>query len=463
MMPQQRLTVAAQRFGGTLLNPDCHFDAVSINSRTINEGDLFVALVGERFDAHKFLPQAAAVASGLVVSEADKSLPLPQWVVKDTTVALGQIAELRRETFEGPVIAITGSTGKTSVKELTASILRHCGSVHATAGNLNNHIGVPLTLLSMDGDTEFAVIEMGASARGEIGYLCSIAKPDIALINNVQSSHIEGFGSVEAVAAAKGEIYTGLTPAGIAILNLDQPWCDQWRALINDKPCLTFSASGAPADISAADIEVMANGCCSFSLRVNLMSEQPALEQPVELSIPGTHAVENALAASACALAAGANLEQIAAGLALVSPIAGRLDIKPLANNSAVIDDSYNASPSSFRAAIDVLANRSGRKILVMGDMGELGDDSVNMHSDVGAYALEAGIDALYAVGDLSANACAAFGGNHFQSKELLATAVSQELVRATADNRPVTFLVKGSRSAGMEKIVEHLITRGNS
>ena len=463
MIPQQRLADAAQRFGGTLLNPDCHFDSVSINSRAIKEGDLFVALVGDRFDAHQFLPQAAAVASGLIVSKADKSLPLPQWVVEDTTVALGQIAQLRREAFEGAVIAITGSTGKTSVKEMTASILRQSASVHATAGNLNNHIGVPLTLLSMDSDIEFAVVEMGASAGGEIGYLCSIASPDIALINNVQSSHIEGFGSVEAVAAAKGEIYSGLKAAGIAILNLDQPWCDQWRALIDDRPSLTFSASDAAADISATQVEVMANGCCTFTLRVNLLSGQPPLEQSVALSIPGTHAVENALAASACALAAGADLPQIAAGLAQVSPISGRLEIKPLANDSAVIDDSYNASPSSFRAAIDVLANRAGRKIMVMGDMGELGDDSINMHAGVGSYALETGIDALYAVGELSASACATFGGNHFQSKELLAEALEQELARASADRLPLTFLVKGSRSAGMEKIVEHLITRGNT
>ncbi|MGB1868770.1 MAG: UDP-N-acetylmuramoyl-tripeptide--D-alanyl-D-alanine ligase [Porticoccaceae bacterium] len=463
MIPQQRLADAAQRFGGTLLNPDCHFDSVSINSRTIKEGDLFVALVGDRFDAHQFLPQAAAVASGLVVSKADKSLPLPQWVVEDTTVALGQIAQLRREAFEGPVIAITGSTGKTSVKEMTASILRQSASVHATAGNLNNHVGVPLTLLSMDSEIEYAVVEMGASAGGEIGYLCSIASPDIALINNVQSSHIEGFGSVEAVAAAKGEIYSGLKAAGIAILNLDQPWCDQWRELIDGRPSLTFSVSDAAADISASQIEVMANGCCKFSLRVNLLSDQPPLEQSVELSIPGTHAVENAVAASACALAAGANLQQIAAGLAQVSPISGRLEIKPLANNSAVIDDSYNASPSSFRAAIDVLANRAGRKIVVMGDMGELGDDSVNMHAGVGSYALEAGIDALYAVGELSASACAAFGGNHFQSKDLLVEALEQELARANAGRLPLTFLVKGSRSAGMENIVEHLITRGNT
>ena len=460
MMQQMRLTDAAVRFGGTLLNPDCHFDAVSINSRSVNEGDLFVALVGDRFDAHQFLPEAAKMASGLVVSKADKTLPLPQWLVEDTTVALGQIAMLRRETFAGPVIAITGSTGKTSVKELTASILSHCGSVHATAGNLNNHIGVPLTLLSMDSDAEFALVEMGASAGGEIGYLCSIASPDIALINNVQSSHIEGFGSVEAVAAAKGEIYGGLKAAGIAILNLDQPWCDGWRDLIDDKPCLTFSASNNAADICATDITVMDNGCCRFLLRVNLMSEHPALEKEIQLSIPGIHAVSNALAAAACALAAGADLAQIAAGLSSVAPIAGRLELKPLANDNCIIDDSYNASPSSFEAAIDVLANRSGRKILVMGDMGELGDDAVNLHWQVGHYAQQAGIDALYAVGELSAHACEAFAGKHVENKILLAALLEQELDAANLDNSPITFLVKGSRSAGMETLVEHITTR---
>jgi len=200
MMPQLRLTDAAVRFGGTLINPDCHFDTVTINSRTINEGDLFVALTGERFDAHQFLQDVAEKASGLVVSVPDKTLPLPQWVVADTTVALGDLARLRRDSFTGTVIAVTGSTGKTSVKEAIAAILRQCGTVHATAGNLNNHIGVPLTLLSMDSDTDLAVIEMGASAGGEIAYLCDVAKPDIALINNVQNAHIEGFGSVEGIA-----------------------------------------------------------------------------------------------------------------------------------------------------------------------------------------------------------------------------------------------------------------------
>jgi UDP-N-acetylmuramoyl-tripeptide--D-alanyl-D-alanine ligase len=457
MIPQLRLTDAAVRFGGTLLNPDCHFDSIAIDSRGVNEGDLFVALVGDRFDAHQFLPEAAKKASGLVVSTADKSLPLPQWVVPDTTEALGQLARLRREMFKGSVIAITGSTGKTSVKELTAAILRQKGAVHATAGNLNNHIGVPLTLLSMDSNVETAVIEMGASAAGEIDYLCSIAVPDIALINNVQSSHIEGFGSVEGIAAAKGEIYSGLKPAGIAVLNIDQPWCDQWRDLIDGKPCLTFSMDNMEADIFATDIETMANGCCNFVLCVKLMADQPALRQQVQLSMPGVHGVSNALAASACALAAGADLKQIASGLLSVAPIAGRLESKILPGGGTIIDDTYNASPSSFQAAIDVLAANPGRKILVMGDMAELGEDAAQLHRDVGDYAHQVALDGLYAVGDLSAGACETFGGVHFDSKELLVEALQQEIMTATPS---ITLLVKGSRGAGMEQVVEMLMTR---
>lgn len=461
MIPQVRLTDAAVRFGGTLLNPDCHFEAVSIDSRNIKDGDLFVAVVGERFDGHQFLADAATRASGLVVSAADKTLPLPQWVVEDTTMALGQLAQMRAEAYTGTLIAITGSTGKTSVKELTAAILRHCGTVHATAGNLNNHIGVPLTVLSMGADTEFAVIEMGASAVGEIGYLCSVAAPDIALINNVQSSHIEGFGSVDAVAAAKGEIYTGLKPAGIAVLNLDQPWCDGWRDLIDGKPCLTFSLSDQQADISAADVQLQANGCYSFVLCVKLLSNQPALRQQVQLSIPGLHAVNNALAASACTLAAGATLPQIAAGVASVTPIAGRLEVKPLVGGGAVIDDSYNASPSSFEAAIDVLAERSGRRVVVMGDMGELGDNKIQMHRQVGLYASQSDIDGFYSVGDLSATAAEAFGGDHHSTKDDLIAALFGELQRSQSNNSDITFLVKGSRSSGMEKIVDRLLSRG--
>lgn len=458
MIPQLRLTDAAVRFGGTLINPDCHFDTVTIDSRTIGEGDLFVALTGERFDAHVFLKDVAEKASGLVVSKPDKTLPLPQWVVADTTRALADLAKLRRDDFTGKLIAVTGSTGKTSVKEAIASILRHCGSVHATAGNLNNHIGVPLTLLSMDSEADLAVIEMGASGGGEIAYLCDIAKPDIALINNVQNSHIEGFGSVEGIASAKGEIYSGLQSSGTAILNLDQSWYEQWRALIGDKSLITYSVEDSAADVSASDIQLLGNGCYQFVLCVGAMVDQPPYKQQVELSVPGAHQVNNALAAAACAIAAGANGQQIAAGLANVSAVAGRLEIKTAADGSVVIDDSYNASPSSFEVAIDVLAKYPGRRVLVMGDMAELGDDAASLHRRVGGYAQRAAIDALYSLGDLSANASEAFGGSHFEDRDLLAEALTQELQSA-----PVTFLVKGSRSAHMEQTVDMLLTRGNA
>jgi UDP-N-acetylmuramoyl-tripeptide--D-alanyl-D-alanine ligase len=247
------------------------------------------------------------------------------------------------------------------------------------------------------------VIEMGASAGGEIGYLCSIAKPHITLINNVQLAHIEGFGSIEGVAAAKGEIYSGLQESGTAVLNIDQSWADQWRDLIGNRDCITFSLDNSDADISAANIQVLDNGCCQFSLQINCAS---AL---VRLSIPGRHSVSNALAAAACAVAAGANLEQIVRGLEMAASPARRLQRKTLPSGAVVIDDSYNASPSSVRAAIDVLASSAGRKVLVLGDMAELGADAESLHQQVGEYALKSGIDALFTLGSLSAHASAAF------------------------------------------------------
>tara|TARA_B110000046_G_scaffold185720_1_gene228850 strand:- start:11117 stop:12493 length:1377 start_codon:yes stop_codon:yes gene_type:complete len=457
MMAQLRLTDAAVRFGGTLINPDCHFDAVAIDSRAVKEGDLFVALTGDRFDAHLFLKDVAQKASGLVVVKPDKSLPLPQWVVTDTTQALGDLARLRRDDFIGTMIAVTGSTGKTSVKESIAAILRPTGSVHATAGNFNNHIGVPLTLLSMDSDTDIAVIEMGASAAGEIAYLCDIARPDIVLINNVQSSHIEGFGSVEGIAAAKGEIYSGLEPSGTAVLNLDELWCDQWRALIAGKNLITYSLANTDADLCARDPQILGDGCYQFILCIAAIAGRPACEQPIRLSVPGAHQINNALAASACGLAAGASVEQIANGLGSLSAVAGRLEIKQTASGVTVIDDSYNASPSSFEVAIDVLANYPGRRVLVMGDMAELGDDSASLHSQVGLYAQQVGIDAFYSLGSLSAHASQAFGGMHFAQRDLLTDALTHELSLG-----PVSFLIKGSRSAQMEQTVEMLLTRGS-
>jgi UDP-N-acetylmuramoyl-tripeptide--D-alanyl-D-alanine ligase len=452
MIVRLSLTDAAVRFGGTLLNPSCEFDRVSIDSRNTAHGDLFVAVVGERLDAHKFLHQVADKACGLVVSEADKQLQLPQWVVEDTTVALGQLAQLQRENFTGTVVAVTGSTGKTSVKDLIASILGRLGTVHSTKGNFNNHIGVPLTLLSMDSDADFAVIEMGASAGGEIGYLCSIAQPHITLINNVQMAHIEGFGSIEGVAAAKGEIYSALGESGIAVLNIDQSWADQWRDLIGDRDCVTFSAVDLAADISAANIQVLESGCCRFTLQTAMGAE------PVILAIPGRHSVSNALAAAACAVAAGASLEQIVSGLeSAVSP-ARRLEVKALPQGGVVIDDSYNASPSSARAAIDVLASSTGRRILVLGDMAELGADAENLHQQIGQYALDAGIDGLYTLGSLSALASAAFNGQHFTDLNLLKEALLENASLGKNKRSDLTILVKGSRSSQMDLVVDMLL-----
>lgn len=452
MINPLRLTDAAIRFGGTLLNPDCEFDAVSIDSRNIADGDLFVALIGERLDGHQFLADVADRASGLVVSQADTDLPLPQWVVEDTTVALGQLAQLQRDAFSGTVIAVTGSTGKTSVKDLIKSILGGLGSVHATKGNFNNHIGVPLTLLDMPQDSDFAVIEMGASAVSEISYLCSIANPQISLINNVQSAHLEGFGSVDGIAAAKAEIYSGLDAAGTAILNLDQGWEAEWMALIGDRDCITFSVDDDCADISASDIQLLENGCCRFTLHI--FTDTSVESQVVNLAIPGRHSVSNALAAAACAVAAGASIEQIVTGLEATQSPARRLQIKALAQGGQIIDDSYNASPESVRAAIDVLASSSGRRVLVLGDMGELGSDAAQLHTELGDYALSAGIDQLYTLGSLSAKASEAFKGQHFSDLESLKAPLFNEIER-----RDLTLLVKGSRSSNMDLVVDMLVT----
>lgn len=459
MTTRLRLVDAADLYGGTLLNPDCQFGAVSIDSRKIVQGDLFVALKGERFDAHQFLPDVAQMASGLVVSEAEKNIPLPQWIVEDTALALGQIAEMRRDLHSGPVIAITGSSGKTSVKEMTAAILRQNSSVHATAGNLNNHIGVPLTLLAMGASTDIAVLEMGASGAGEIAYLCKIAKPNIALINNAQHAHLEGFGSVEGIAKAKGEIYSGLHESGTAILNIDQEWSSEWRKLIGARPCITFSMKDASADIGTSNIETLANGCCRFDLYDRRCGVQT--KQTIELSVPGIHSVNNALAAAACATAAGANLEQIKQGLSSVAPVSGRLNRIQLSEEITLIDDTYNANPDSFQAAINVLKAVAGQTILVMGDMAELGEKAYEMHCQIGAFAQQAGINQMFCVGDLSAGAADLFGGSHFARQDDLLKALASSLKNMSDEKVKTTVLIKGSRSSGMDKVVKKLLEKG--
>ncbi|MBQ0718709.1 MAG: UDP-N-acetylmuramoyl-tripeptide--D-alanyl-D-alanine ligase [Gammaproteobacteria bacterium] len=442
------LSQAAITYGGTLLYPDCHFARVCTDTRSLASGDLFVALRGENFDAHQFLESAALKACGMVVEKPNKCLAIPQWVVPNTLQALGQLAALARKPFTGPLIAITGSGGKTTVKDMLAVILRCKGEVLATQGNLNNHIGVPQTLLGLQAKHQYAVIEMGASAAGEIDYLCSIARPTIAVVTNVMPAHVASFGSLAGVASAKGEIYRGLDSAGTAILNLDEPWYEQWRSGAHGIHNLSFSVANSAADFYPSNVQFDIEACASFTLH------SPLGEIDIKLAIPGAHNISNALAAAACAVAAGADLVAIAAGLAAMVAAPGRMQRKAGSGGARIIDDSYNANPGSVKAAIDALVAMPGKHYLVLGDMGELGPQEKAMHREVGDYARNAGVDGLYTSGPLSAETTAAFGagGEHFATKADLAQAL---LPRLNAD---AVVLVKGSRSAAMEEVVAHII-----
>lgn len=446
------LSEAAIRYGGTLAVPDCEFGNVSIDSRTIQPGDLFVAIRGERFDGHAFLEDVINQACGLVVEQFARQVNLPQWVVPDTVKALGQLAYLRRERFEGPVIAITGSSGKTTVKEMTAAILARKGPVLYTRGNLNNELGVPLTLLRLSPEHHYAVIEMGASAIGDIAYLCTIAHPVVALVNNVLPAHIAGFGSVDNIARGKGEIYESLTNEGTAVINLDQVYRNDWVSSCNAGRILTFSVGGE-ADFSAHDAMADDQG------RYHFLMATPLGDIQVSLPVPGKHNIANALAAAACAAAVGATAEDIAEGLNAMPGIPGRMQRLPGLAGSIVIDDSYNANPGSIQAAVNVLAELKGRKILVLGDMAELGDEAAVIHGEVGRFARGAGVDALLAVGPLSYETVREFGqgGQHFLTKQELIPALKTML------NAEAVVLVKGSRSSGMEEVVNAIIQQGGN
>lgn len=448
------LSDAATAYGGTLMYPDCDFQSVSTDTRALRRGELFVALSGERFDAHQFLDSAARQACGLVVARADKNLRIPQWVVPDTVLALGQLAALARNQFSGPVIAVTGSSGKTTVKEMLAAILRGTGPVLATRGNLNNHIGVPLTLLGLQSDHKSAVVEMGASAAGEIAYLCGLARPSVAVVTNVLPAHVEGFGSLAGVASAKGEIYSGLDAGGTAVLNLDEPWLDQWRGQLSCLNSVTFSMSQQAADFTAIDVKLDAAGCPAFTLVT------PQGSVAVQLRIPGRHNIANGLAAAACALSAGANLEQIAEGLRAELSASGRMQVRREPGGARIIDDTYNANPGSVKAAIDTLNSFPGKRVLVLGDMAELGADRELLHREVGRYAAEHDIDLLLSCGPLSALAarefesiCGPETACSFDDKRALA----EKLRSVLGASGECTVLVKGSRSASMEDVIKHL------
>lgn len=444
MMRPFLLSELEQPLGALRSGADVEVSRVTTDSREVQPGDLFVALRGERFDGHQFLPAvAAAGAAAAVVSHAVDS-PLPLLQVADTQRALGQLGACNRALFEGPLVAITGSSGKTSVKNLVSAVLARRGPTLATTGNLNNEIGVPLTLLRLAPEHAFAVVEMGATRAGDIAWLCELARPTIALLLNAMPAHLDGFGSVESVATAKGEIYDGLRGAGTAVINADQPWAGRWRSRAAGAAILDYGLRN-PAAISANSIQSRGIAGISF------VATTPAGDAPIRLQVPGLHNVSNALAAIAAGLACGVSLAEITAGLASVTPARGRGALVRGLGGSTLVDDTYNANPGSVRAAIDLLADCGGRRTLVLGEMLELGEDSAQLHRDIGVYARERGLDRFVGVGTALAGAAEAFGGECFAD---VASAVAALAGTLAADD---TVLIKGSRGASMERVLAAL------
>jgi UDP-N-acetylmuramoyl-tripeptide--D-alanyl-D-alanine ligase len=439
-----RLTQAAAWLGAERSGADAEFHGVSTDTRTLAPGVLFVALRGPRFDGHDYVAAATTAGAAALLVEHAVDSPLPQLIVRDTRLALGRLAAAWRLHCNTPLAAITGSNGKTTVKEMSRAILAQTGAVLATEGNLNNDIGVPLTLLRLTPQQRHAVIEMGANNPGEIAYLSGLAQPDAAVITNAGPAHLAGFGSLEGVARAKGEIYSGLRDNGVAVINADDSFADLWRGMAGTQRQLCFGT--APEAIVTARWQAEGSGS-------RLWLQTPAGEAELLLPLPGRHNVMNALAASALALALEVGLNAICRGLESMQGVAGRLAPRRAFNGARLIDDSYNANPASMRAAINVLAAYPAPRILVLGDMGELGDAAVQLHRETGAYARAAGVDALYATGPLSAATAEGFGrgAEHFTDCAALAAALRQVL---SAD---ATVLVKGSRSARMERVVDAL------
>ena len=449
MLEAMRLSGLLAPLSAELVGDDVAFSAVSTDSRAIAPGQLFIALSGPRFDGHDYLAEVAGKgAVAALVERPMADVALPQLVVADTRIALGQLGALNRAAFTGPLVAVTGSSGKTSVKEMLASILRAAhgaDAVLATRGNLNNDLGAPLTLLELAPQHQAAVIELGASGVGEIAYTVSLAKPDVSLITNAGSAHVGEFGGPEKIVEAKGEILDGLGAQGVAVLNRDDAAWPVWRQRAAGKRVLSFSLNDAQADLHAAAIGHDARGCVNFTL------VGPHGSRSVQLNLLGQHNVANALAAAAAAHALGVASEHVVSGLQALQPVSGRGVVQVLGNGVRLIDDSYNANPASIHAATDVLASFSGRTLLVLGDMGELGQWAEQSHADVGRYAAGK-VDALLAVGPLMKHAVEAFGagGRHFVDQQSLIEALRLE-------QGDTTILIKGSRSAAMDKVVAAL------
>ena len=444
------LSKAASAMSGQLLGPDAEFNSVGMDSRKVMQGELFFALKGEHFDGHQYAEQALKLGAVAVVVSDEACLARPAILVKDTILALGELAKTWRCQFNVPVIGVTGSNGKTTIKEMITAILTaKTGSakeVLATVGNLNNHIGLPLTLLKMRAHHQYAVLEMGMNHLGEIDYLTHIAKPTVALIGNAGSAHIGELGSRDNIAKAKGEIFAGLGNQGMAIINADDAYADYWSSLNAGRKVLTFGLKNK-ANVSA-NVKMSSDG------RQQIQLQSPLGEIGFFLDLMGEHNVNNALAASAVTIALNIPLKFIGQALKKFGGVVGRLTRLAGINGALVIDDTYNANPDSMKAAIDVLVTHAGTKIMVMGDMAELGESESCLHAEIGTYAKENGVELLYTLGKNSQMAARAFGfrAQDFNSIELLVNAVKKNM------NDHSVVLVKGSRFMKMERVVNAII-----
>jgi UDP-N-acetylmuramoyl-tripeptide--D-alanyl-D-alanine ligase len=454
------LAQLAASIAGARVTRDAAFEGVSTDSRKAEAGALFVALRGETFDAHDFLDQVAARnVAAVVVEKLPDNFPLPALVVPDTLAALGRIGNAWRSQFTMPVIGVTGSNGKTTVKEMIAAIL--AASVGedarlATQGNLNNEIGVPLTVMRLTGAHKAAVVELGMNHPGEIARLAAIAAPTVALVNNAQREHQEFMHTVEAVARENGSVFAALPADGVAVFPGDDEYTELWRGLAGGREVLTFGLTDA-CDVRAS----YTPNSFGSDLHVSaIVADGDVQAFTIKLAAAGEHNVRNALAACACALAAGIPVDAIVRGLEAFAPVSGRLQRKQAVNGATVIDDSYNANPDSVRAAIDVLAQSAAPRILVLGDMGEVGTQGPEFHEEIGAYAASRGIETVLVTGALARHVAGkGAGAQHFEQFDDLLAALDKQL----GSKSDATVLVKGSRFMKMERVVQHLVQSPNT
>lgn len=449
-MMQRQLSEIIRCSSGELAGENCRFDTVSTDTRTLERGALFVALQGPNFDGHEFVAAAAEKGAAAALVERQVPVDLPQVIVADPLAALSAYAREWRRQFNIPVVGVTGSNGKTTTKELIGAILSRLGPCLVTRGSLNNHIGVPLTLLKLDAAHRYAVIEMGANHPGEIAHLAGLAQPTIGIVTNAGAAHLEGFGSLQGVATSKGEMFLALPADGVAVINADDKYAEQWREHRSCERTVSFGFE-QPADFMAHKVQT-GSDTGGFAIRFELVT--PAGTQPATLALAGLHNLRNALGAAAVAHAAGASIDEIVSGLAAMRAVAGRLEFKSAINGALVIDDSYNANPSSLKAGLDALRGFGATRWLVLGDMAELGDSADELHAEVGRYAKQAGIDRMLAIGARSRYAVEAFGGGAqwFADVDALISEARSTLAPG------VVVLIKGSRANRLERVSAALV-----